>query len=193
MSSTDPLSEPLCDNDRETLLSLAKASIQHGLQYGRAITVDPADYTEPLRKRRASFVTLLMQGQLRGCIGHLEATQPMVSDVAANAFAAAFEDPRFPALSADELPQLSIHISLLTPAQPMTVGSETELIGRLQPGIDGLILQEGHHRGTFLPSVWEQLPDPKTFLAQLKIKAGLPSHYWSDTIRVSRYTTESFP
>lgn len=193
MSSVDQSSKPICERDQEVLLALAEASIRHGLQHGRPLPVDSAAYTAPLQQQRASFVTLLKQGQLRGCIGHLEATQPLVADVAANAYSAAFQDPRFPSVTAAELPLLDIHLSLLTPAQPLTFDSEADLINLLRPGKDGLILEEGHHRGTFLPSVWAQLPDPKAFVTQLKIKAGLPANHWSENIRVFRYTTESFP
>lgn len=193
MSSVDQCSNMFCARDREILLDLAETSIRYGLQHGRPVPVDPAAYAAPLQQQRASFVTLLKQGKLRGCIGHLEASQPVVSDIAANAYAAAFEDPRFPPVTESELPLLDIHISLLTPAQPLSFDSEAALINLLQPGKDGLILEEGHHRGTFLPSVWAQLPDPKAFVTQLKIKAGLPAHHWSENIRVSRYRTESFP
>jgi hypothetical protein len=193
MSSPDAQAPPLCDQDRQTLLRLAEQSIRYGLQHHRPLPVDSSAFPPPLRQPRASFVTLLNRGQLRGCIGHLEATQAAVLDVVANAYAAAFEDPRFAALCAAELPQLEIHISLLTPAYPLTVASEEELIGMLHPGEDGLILEEDLHRGTFLPSVWQQLPEPREFVRQLKLKAGLPVGYWSDKIRVSRYTTESFP
>lgn len=193
MSSVDQANARLGESERKLLLELAEASIRYGLRERRPVPVTPADYPPPLQQQRASFVTLLKQGQLRGCIGHLEATQPVVADVSANAYAAAFEDPRFPAVTLAELPVLEIHISLLTPAQPLSFNSEAELIDMLQPGIDGLILEQGRHRGTFLPSVWEQLPEPKTFLGQLKIKAGLPLNYWSEDIRVLRYTTESFP
>lgn len=193
MSSIKLPPTPFSERDRELLLALAKGSIRHGLQHGRSVPVDAATYTAPLQQQRASFVTLMKQGQLRGCVGHLEAAQPVVSDVAANAYSAAFEDPRFPSVTAAELPLLDIHISLLTPAQLLVVDSEADLIDLLHPGKDGLILEEGHHRGTFLPSVWAQLPDPKAFITQLKIKAGLPAGHWSKNIRVYRYTTESFP
>lgn len=193
MYSVDQSSKPICTRDREVLLALAEASIRHGLQHGRPVPVDSAAYPAPLQQQRASFVTLLKQGQLRGCIGHLEATQPLVVDVAVNAYSAAFEDPRFPPVTSAELPLLDIHLSLLTPAQPLTFASEGDLINLLRPGKDGLILEEGHHRGTFLPTVWAQLPDPKAFLTQLKIKAGLPANHWSEKIRVFRYATESFP
>ena len=141
---------------------------------------------------RASFVTLHRQGELRGCIGHLEGVQPLVVDVAENAFAAAFRDPRFPPLAEPELAGLALHISVLTPATELEFESEQDLVAQLRPGIDGLILQEGAARGTFLPSVWESLPDPHQFLAQLKRKAGLPSDHWSERIRVFRYETEAF-
>ncbi len=172
---------------------MAEASIRYGLEQDTPLPVEPEKFSIPLQQQRASFVTLHKNGQLRGCIGHLEATQPAVADVAVNAYSAAFEDPRFPPVSRTELPLLELHISLLTPAEPLQVGSEEELINRLQPGVDGLILEDGYHRGTFLPSVWEQLPDPRAFITQLKLKAGLPANHWSESLRVSRYRTESFP
>jgi AmmeMemoRadiSam system protein A len=115
-----------------------------------------------------------------------------VNDVAHNAYAAAFMDPRFLAVTEDELENLEIHISVLTPAVAMTFDSEEDLLKQIRPGIDGLVLEDGRHRGTFLPAVWESLPDVKSFLQHLKQKAGLPDNYWSDSLKVSRYTTESF-
>ena len=145
-----------------------------------------------LQQIRATFVTLEIDGELRGCIGTLEAHQALVNDVAYNAHAAAFSDPRFFPLSEKEYPRLDIHISILTPAEPMRFSSENDLIAQLRPGVDGLILQDGNHRGTFLPSVWEQLPEAKQFFTHLKRKAGLPMDYWTDSLQVYRYTTESF-
>jgi len=150
------------------------------------------DFEPLLRELRASFVTLTQRGALRGCIGHLQAVSPLVVDVANNAFAAAFRDPRFPPLAERERADLVIQISVLTPAEPMAFASEQDLIAQLQPGVDGLILQDGSHQGTFLPSVWDSLSDPASFLAHLKLKAGLPADYWSRTLTVSRYRTESF-
>lgn len=193
MCSVKQSNEPLSKADQENLLRIAEASIRHGLELRTPLPVDPTEFSAPLQQQRASFVTLLKRGQLRGCIGHLEATQAVVADVAANAYSAAFEDPRFPPVSGTELPLLELHISLLTPAEPLEIGSEEELIEQLEPGVDGLILEDGYHRGTFLPSVWEQLPDPRTFVTQLKLKAGLPAGHWSETLRVSRYRTESIP
>jgi uncharacterized protein len=146
-----------------------------------------------LMEKRATFVTLTIGGQLRGCIGMLEACRPLAEDVAANAVAAAFEDPRFEPLTEKEFTKLNIHISVLSPPEEMDFFSEEDVLSRIRPGIDGLILQDGYHRGTFLPSVWEELPQKELFWAHLKHKAGLPSGYWSDTIRVFRYTTEYFP
>jgi len=172
------------------LLDLAKSSIQHGLQTGRPLKINLTDFPAELTERRATFVTLHKHHQLRGCIGMLEAVRPLAEDIAENAFLAAFRDPRFPPLAADEFGELDIHLSILTPAEPVSFTSEQDLITQLQPGIDGLILEEGRRRGTFLPSVWEQLPEPQQFLRHLKQKAGLSPDYWSENIRISRYRTE---
>lgn len=156
------------------------------------MTLIPANYPETLQQPRATFVTLNIHENLRGCIGTLEAHQALVSDVAHNAHAAAFHDPRFPPLSQREFKDIEIHISILSPPEPMQFTSEADLLKQIRPGIDGLLLEENHHRGTFLPSVWESLHTTQDFLTHLKYKAGLPADYWSDTIKVSRYTTESF-
>jgi len=178
--------------ERDMLLGLARDSIRHGLEHARPLPVDLAAQPEALRAQRAAFVTLHRHGALRGCIGHLEAIGPLAESVADNAFNAAFRDPRFPPVSADELPELHIEISVLTPSVPMTFADETDLLRQLRPGVDGLILTDGPHRGTFLPSVWEQLPAARDFLRHLKRKAGLPPEHWSDRLQVSRYRTESF-
>jgi AmmeMemoRadiSam system protein A len=177
---------------RRILLALARKSIEHGLREGRPIPVDPSDYPAVLAEWRAAFVTLHDRGALRGCIGHLQAIQPLVLDIAENAFAAAFRDPRFPPLTEPELADLAIEISVLSPSEPLTFGSEDELLQMIEPGRDGLILEAGSARGTFLPTVWESLPQPRDFLRHLKQKAGLRPDYWSDDIRISRYRTESF-
>jgi len=175
---------------QQRLLDLAKSSIQHGLQTGRPLKVNLADFPAELTEHRATFVTLHKHDQLRGCIGMLEAVRPLAEDIAENAYSAAFKDSRFPPLEADELDELEIHLSILTPAEPVSFTSEQDLLNQLQPGIDGLILQEGHRRGTFLPSVWEQLPKPEQFLRHLKQKAGLAPDYWSENVRIYRYRTE---
>lgn len=173
------------------LLDLARASIRHGLQVGRPLTVVVEELAAELIVPRASFVTLEKGGRLRGCIGSLEAWRPLAVDVAENAFAAAFRDPRFPPVRAEEADELAIHLSLLTPAVAMSFSSEADLLAQLQPGVDGLILSEGPYRGTFLPSVWADLPTPELFLTQLKRKAGLAADSWSPDVRIWRYTTET--
>jgi len=191
MNSTDR-ARALDAAQRATLIEVARRSIEHGLRTGRPLVVTPSEYHRDLKAVRASFVTLQTQGRLRGCIGHLEAVQPLVVDVAENAFAAAFRDPRFAPLTAGEWPTVDIHLSILTTPEPMYFLSEADLLDQLRPGEDGLILQDGPNRGTFLPSVWESLPEPSDFLVHLKHKAGLAANHWSDSVEVYRYHTESF-
>jgi AmmeMemoRadiSam system protein A len=183
----------LNEAEKQQLLNLAAEAIRHGLRTGMRLAVNAADYNGILAAQHASFVTLERAGQLRGCMGALEAYRALVVDVAENAFLAAFRDPRFPALSAAELDGLDIHISILSPATDMHFSSEQELLQQIKPGVDGLILVDGRYRSTFLPSVWESLPEPVQFLRHLKQKAGLPAAYWSDSLRVSRYTAEYIP
>lgn len=191
-SSSGAASAPLDQDERQVLLDLAWGSIRQGLVAVAPSPVDPADYPEALRAPGACFVTLHRLGALRGCIGHLTACQPLVVDVAENAYAAAFRDPRFKPLQPAELDGLALDISVLTAPEPLRFRDEADLIAQLRPGLDGLILEEGGARGTFLPAVWESLPEPRHFLAELKCKAGLPSNHWSRHIKVSRYRTETF-
>lgn len=183
---------PFTREHQEQLLKVACAAIQHGLTYQQTLTIQAADYPEELLKNRASFVTLMIKSELRGCIGAILPTQPLVKDVAYHAYAAAFHDPRFKPLTPEEYILIDIHISVLSTPELLKVSSEAQLIEQLRPGIDGLILQEGYRKGTFLPSVWDALKTPELFISRLKLKAGFPIHYWSKTIQVQRYTTESF-
>jgi len=182
----------LTDTERATLLEIARHSIAYGLQHGEAAPVTVSDYASPLQENKATFVTLTIQGKLRGCIGSLQAYRPLVEDVAHNAFAAAFQDPRFPRLTRQEFAPLQLHISILSPPEPIKFKDEQDLLDQLRPEMDGLILEEGQFRGTFLPQVWESLPEPKQFLNHLKQKAGLPPDYWSKTIKLQRYRVEEF-
>ena len=175
---------------RQQLIHIAKDSIAYGLKHGQALPINSQDYAPELQVQRATFVTLEIKHQLRGCIGMLEAVRPLVIDIAENAFAAAFNDSRFSPVSATEYALLEIHLSILGPAEAMSFYSEEDLIRQLRPGIDGLIMQEGSRRGTFLPSVWESLTEPGVFLQHLKQKSGLASDYWSDSLKVSRYQCE---
>ncbi len=174
------------------LRDLAYASIKHGLDTGKALEINSKDYPGELQTIRATFVTLHRSRELRGCIGILKPVRPLAEDVAYNAWAAAFTDIRFLPLNAGELDDLDIHISILGTPEEMDFTSEDDLVKQIIPGTDGLILEEGINRGTFLPSVWEALSDSHAFLNHLKQKAGLPADYWSDTIKVQRYTVEEF-
>ncbi len=184
--------ERLTPGQRRTLLEVARASIAHGLAHGAPLPARAADYEPALRPQRATFVTLESGGALRGCIGSLEAYQPLVEDVAQHAFDAAFEDPRFPPVTREEAPRLAVHVSVLSPREPLDIRDEEELLRLLRPGVDGLVIAQGHRRATFLPSVWDSLPEPAEFLAHLKRKAGIPSGPSREALQAWRYTTESF-
>jgi len=183
---------PFSEQQRAILLDTAWRSIRHGITHGKFLAVDPSDFDSTLAEAGASFVTLHQQGELRGCIGTLEAYRPLINDIAENAFAAAFHDPRFTPVSQADIENIDLDISVLGKSEPLEPGSEQHLLAQIRPGLDGLILRDGPNRGTFLPSVWESLPERKDFLRQLKVKAGLPADHWSDTVEVSRYTTECF-
>lgn len=190
MSSAEP--NEFTAAQQETVLRLATDAIERGLRNeGHEPVLESLD--EVLRSERASFVTLELDGRLRGCIGTLEAYRALAVDVAANAWAAAFRDPRFLPVTRPEAERLEIHVSVLSAPEPIAFSSEADLLAQLRPFVDGLVLGEGARRGTFLPSVWDSLPDAGEFLAQLKRKAGLPPDYWSETLRVDRYTTQSIP
>lgn len=173
----------------QALLLIARNAIADKL--GVAHPAEEAVRPE-LSRPGAVFVTLMKRGELRGCIGSLEAWRPLRDDVVANARAAAFNDPRFAPLEAAELPEISVEVSLLSAAQPMSFASEAEAVGQLRPNLDGVILEYDRHRGTFLPQVWESLPEPRQFMAQLKRKAGLAPDFWSKDLKLSRYTVEKW-
>ena len=188
-SDTSPEFSPF---ERQRLLEIALESIQSGLDNHQHLIPDPASLPANLCAYRACFVTLESGGKLRGCIGSLEPRTILAEDTSYNAWGAAFRDPRFRPLQAGELGALTIRVSVLCEREMVQFDTEQDLINKLRPGMDGLILQEHACKGTFLPSVWESLPKAEDFLAQLKLKAGLPVHYWSDTMQAWRYTTESF-
>ena len=170
------------------LIGLAREAIERGPS-----PLEPSSWPEPwLAAPGATFVTLKLAGELRGCIGSLEARRALGEDVTHNARAAAYRDPRFPPVVAAERAHLQIEVSLLSPAFPLAVASEGEALRLLRPGVDGVVLEFGELRSTFLPQVWESLPDPRDFLAELKRKAGLPRVFWDASIRLSRYTVEKF-
>jgi len=183
--------ETLTPEQGRALAGVARSAVERGVAERRPWLPDPEAYAPALRRPGASFVTLQVAGVLRGCLGSLEAQRALVVDVASHAFSAAFHDPRFPPLEASELPALGVHVSVLAPPEPLEVACEEELLARLRPGVDGLILEDGGRRGTFLPQVWESLPEPRAFLRELRRKAGLPPEHWSETLRIRRYTAQS--
>lgn len=173
------------------LIGAAEAAIDHGLAHGEPPPVAVGAWPLSLQAERASFVTWLdARGGLRGCIGSIEAHRPLVADVTENAFAAAFADPRFPPVSPDERPGLACHLSILTPAEPMPFTDEADIVRGLRPGVDGVLIESGSRRGTLLPAVWEQLPNPRDFWATLKAKAGLVEDALPGDLAVYRYRAE---
>jgi AmmeMemoRadiSam system protein A len=137
-------------------------------------------------------VTLRLDGDLRGCVGSVDAHRPLGDDVAHNAFAAAYRDSRFEPVSLDERARLAVEVSVLTPRTPVQASSEDEALAALRPGVDGVYLEYGNLRGTFLPQVWENIPDPLDFLCELRRKAGLPARFWHPEVKLSRYAVEKY-
>lgn len=166
------------------LLPLARGAIAGRLGLDVPVVPAPGWLDEP----GACFVTLQLDGKLRGCIGTIEPYRALGEDTAENARAAAFHDPRFRPLSVAEFHGIELEVSVLSALEPLAVIDETDLLAQLRPGVDGVLLRAGYRRGTFLPQVWEQLPDPAQFLAHLKAKAGLRTHGWSPDWEFSRYT-----
>lgn len=180
------------EDDRQTLLTVARESIEHYLATGRQLTLDIEQYSEPLQQQRATFITLKKNGQLRGCIGHLQASSPLIIDVATNSLSAAISDYRFSTVTLEELDSLTISVSILTQPKALHVDTESDLLNQLSPGIDGVILQYQSHQATFLPSVWESLSTPEEFIKQLKLKAQLAADFWSTSMEFKVYRTVSF-
>lgn len=175
----------------DALLDLAKLSLEHGLREGRGVRVALAEMPAELSAEGASFVTLERAGNLRGCIGSAQACRALATDVAENAYRAGFEDPRFAPVTGEELAGLDLSVSVLSPPARFAVTSEAELIARLTPGVDGLILRERERSGLFLPQVWEKLPAPADFVHRLKLKAGFAPDHWSEAVEVWRFASAS--
>lgn len=182
----------LKQTEQELLLRAARYSINKGLAssdippFRQSIKEElPAEF----EAQRASFVTLKINNQLRGCIGNLEANSSLIDSVTHNAHAAAFSDPRFPPLNADEFKQIHISISMLTPSEAIEFTDETDLLKQLRPKVDGLIIERGNKHATFLPAVWENLPAADDFLRQLKTKAGIRAN--ESIEKAWRYESES--
>lgn len=190
MNTPGTPTDDLTRDELSRLAAIARRAIE--ARVGEHVRWDPAVADEPPRLRApgAVFVTLRRGGALRGCIGTMAPTMPLAAAAADRARAAALDDPRFPPLRADELTDLSVEVSVLTPMEPFEAGRYDALIAVLRPGVDGLLVEAGRHRATFLPSVWEELPDPAEFVAHLWRKAGLPPRAWPPGITTSRYRAQ---
>jgi len=187
------MNDPITEAEKLILLRLAREAMEYGVR-GKALPpVDSNTLTSALRGPGASFVTLTINGALRGCIGTLEAYQPLAEDVREHAIAAALQDPRFPAVQESELNRIRIEISRLTAPQPLEYSSDRDLLNKLRPHVDGVILKDGFRRATFLPQVWEKLPDPVDFLDHLCQKMGTRSNLWRDAkLQVYIYQVDEF-
>ncbi|MBL8498767.1 AmmeMemoRadiSam system protein A [Nitrosomonas sp. JL21] len=183
---------PIEKNEQgKILLSIARTAISRALSIP-CCSVVMNGTTFWLSEPAATFVTLTENQELRGCIGSLYAYNPLIKDVSNNAVSAALHDPRFTPLTANELNSVSIEVSLLSRLQPIDFKNEKDVFNQLHPGIDGLVLEYGPHRSTFLPQVWENFPQPQQFLAKLKSKARLSEHFWTKGIKLSRYTVSKW-
>ena len=181
----------LNDQDRDQLLHLARQSITQRFS-GKQSPPELSSFSPTLQEPGACFVTLRINQELRGCIGSLQSQRPLAQDVWENAQSAAFRDPRFPPLQKEELDRLVISISVLTPSEKFNATDEQDLLSKLRPGVDGLTISSGYRKATFLPAVWENLPEPDQFLFYLKQKAGIPTSEWPDDIQLERYRSVSF-
>ncbi len=182
----------LGETEKLRLLEIARQSIESGLNGGNMLRLDGQQLNGMLAAQLGTFVTLTRNEELRGCMGTLESSDPLAHTVVSCAFNAAFRDPRFARLNSGELADTRIEISVLSEMQPLAVTDREDLLNQLRPHVDGLQLEDGHYRSTFLPKVWEKIGAPREFLQQLLIKAGLSFDYWSETIRFQRYQTISF-
>jgi len=192
MSGDSDTAHELNPDQRAAAIALAERTVERGALYGERLRL-----TDPVRREFpdgdcASFVSVYLEDRLNGCVGSLRASRPLPEDIVSNALHAAFDDHRFPPVEAEHLADLDLRISVLAPLEPVPARSEDELWEYVDPGRHGLLLSSENHRGTFLPSVWKQCPNPDKFLAQLKQKAGLDPDDWPPDLAVFRYTTDVF-
>ena len=179
--------------EQQTLLRMAREAMECGVRGKKLAPLDERSLSTHLREQGASFVTLTIRGQLRGCIGALEAYQPLAKDVREHAIAAALEDPRFPPVREDELSRIQLEVSRLTRPRPLEYTDAADLLSKLRPHVDGVILRDGSRRATFLPQVWEKIPDPAEFLDNLCYKMGASDHTWRvKHLEVLVYQVEEF-
>ena len=176
----------------QELLRLARGSIEYGLLHGESLPVDCQAFSPALREPGATFTTVWLEDELRGCCGTIEAVRSLAEDVAYSAFRAAYRDSRFEAVRENELGVIRLEVSVLSPLEPLTVSGEAELLEQLTPGTDGLVIFADGNRATLLPKVWETIPEPRQFLDALKAKCGLPTDFWSEQLEFQRYRTKTY-
>lgn len=187
------MTEKLTPEEQKTLLRMAREAMEHAVRGEKLPPLDPSGLSPNLREEGVSFVTLTIRGQLRGCIGALEAYQPLADDVREHAVAAALEDPRFPPVREDELSRIQVEVSRLTRPVPLEYKDADDLLAKLRPHVDGVILRDGFRRATFLPQVWEKIPDPSEFLGNLCYKMGADADLWRRKhLDVMTYQVEEF-
>ena len=187
------MNDKLTAEEKQTLLKMAREALESGVRGKKPPAPDPTQLTPLLRAEGAAFVTLTVHGQLRGCIGALQPYQPLADDVREHAVAAALQDYRFPPVKPDELSRIRIEVSRLTLPQPLTYTDADDLLVKMRPGVDGVILRDGSRRATFLPQVWEQIPEKAEFLSHLCTKMGAASNLWRvKHLDVQIYQVEEF-
>ena len=185
--------DQLTEEEGKYLLSVARQTIEEALFQSGSEPPKDADVSPKFSERRGTFVTLTIDGQLRGCIGHIIPQESLIEGVRINAINAAFRDPRFRPLPKDEFDRIDIEVSILTEPKPLAYTNGDDLLRKLRPGVDGVIIKRGAQQATFLPQVWEQLPDKKAFLTHLCLKAGLDADEWKrGELNVSTYQVQAF-
>ncbi len=182
----------LTEKDKKYLLELSRKSLRHIFKHNKEYYPDENEVTEKLRQKQATFVTLTKDGKLRGCIGKLIAVLPLYKDIIKNTYSAAFSDPRFPQLSEAELKEIKIEISILSKPEKLEYKDYNDLLEKLQKSKPGVILEHGLYNGTFLPQVWEEIPDAKDFISRLTKKAGLNDDIWKERPKIFTYKVVKF-
>ncbi len=189
MADTDKLTE----EEGKYLISVARKTIEQRIFDQKKLQPSDADLSAKFIEQRGTFVTLTTGGKLRGCIGHIIPQESLIEGVRVNAVNAAFRDPRFPPLTKEEWQRVKIEVSILTEPRPLPYADADDLLEKLRPDIDGVILRKGYHQSTFLPQVWEQLPKKEDFLAHLCLKAGLGADAWKEgDLEISIYQVQAF-
>ncbi len=181
----------LLNREAGHLIRIAAQTVAYSIKNAHPPSLDITSFPKELQEKRATFVTLNKNGNLRGCIGTVQAYQALIADVVENAFKAAMKDPRFSPIELEEASELKISISLLSPVEKMFFSDAADFINQLRPKVDGLVISDQGKRSLFLPQVWDKIPEKLEFVRQLKQKAGLPSNYWGDTLQAWRFTAIS--